>query len=414
MSGRKNKFFALILGIISSLVLLEIVLRLMGSFIFPSAGKISEIKKEKGEHVILCLGDSFTHGIGARKGESYPDQLQQIFDKRCPDKKIRVINKGVGGFNSAKVLEAFNANIDRFKPEVVIILAGTSNEWNSYGYCDYLNGESSNNPIRDFLYRIKVFKLMKLFIYNLNHEVRTPFKHAKSPEFMELINNGTVNEREGKLRDALACFNEAVEKDPNSYVAYWSLGRVHANMGHGKAARSCLKKAIEINPQRDEAYVALEVCSLQYPSKNKEDLEFVKQYINVNPFVKDIIKKAEGEQEYVSKLKIWIEHDLEIMIKGAKDRGIRIIMQNYPDYGREPWRHKVNAILRDIAQKNRVFFLDNEQIFSSLLSGGVSKNDYFAFDHDHCNDKGYGVMANKLYDLVMENNLISSGNVAGN
>lgn len=63
-----------------------------------------------GREVILCLGDSFTFGIGAEKGFSYPDQLSRILEARqCG--RYKVINSGIPGSNSSMIAKSFKSNI---------------------------------------------------------------------------------------------------------------------------------------------------------------------------------------------------------------------------------------------------------------------------------------------------------------
>ena len=55
--------------------------------------------KEKKEEMIRigAFGDSFTYGAEVEKGWSYPYQLQKLFDKYLPEKKIKVLNFGMKG-----------------------------------------------------------------------------------------------------------------------------------------------------------------------------------------------------------------------------------------------------------------------------------------------------------------------------
>ena len=53
--------------------------------------------KKRGVIRIGTFGDSYTYGDDVDKGWSYPSQLQMIFDEYLPDKKIEVLNFGMGG-----------------------------------------------------------------------------------------------------------------------------------------------------------------------------------------------------------------------------------------------------------------------------------------------------------------------------
>jgi acyl-CoA thioesterase-1 len=71
--------------------------------------------------VIVAFGDSLSAGYGANSGESYPDYLQQLLDRR--GYRYRVVNQGISGdttmggrFRTAAALE--------LKPEIVILELG--------------------------------------------------------------------------------------------------------------------------------------------------------------------------------------------------------------------------------------------------------------------------------------------------
>ena len=53
--------------------------------------------KEKGAIRIGAFGDSFTFGTEVDKTETYPYQLQQMFNRKFPNKKIEVLNFGIPG-----------------------------------------------------------------------------------------------------------------------------------------------------------------------------------------------------------------------------------------------------------------------------------------------------------------------------
>lgn len=86
-------FLGLFLFVIAS----ELFLQAAG-LIFAPSGKIKEFEfsRKAGEHTILCLGDSFTQGIGAGPDQDYPAQLKKLLNSNTA-KKFRVINIGMGG-----------------------------------------------------------------------------------------------------------------------------------------------------------------------------------------------------------------------------------------------------------------------------------------------------------------------------
>src|ERR1041385_2490074 len=87
--------FQPLLIIVLSLLLLEFILQIGAIFVWHYYRKDDHVLQH-GKKVILCVGDSFTYGIGSRTPEgSYPAQLQKILNQDS----WRVINAGWPGQN---------------------------------------------------------------------------------------------------------------------------------------------------------------------------------------------------------------------------------------------------------------------------------------------------------------------------
>jgi lysophospholipase L1-like esterase len=58
----------------------------------------------------------------------------------------------------------------------------------------------------------------------------------------------------------------------------------------------------------------------------------------------------------------------------------------------------INENIREIAKKEKILLLDNEFIFKQLKN----RENYFEpiQNGDHCNEKGYEIIANNLYSLI--------------
>ncbi len=97
----------------------------------------------------------------------------------------------------------------------------------------------------------------------------------------------------------------------------------------------------------------------------------------------------------------WLRSDIEKIVKMCQQEEIKIILQNYPLSG------TYNKVIKEIAEKNSIPFIDHCYIFKNLLSKEkVRMEDYFKPD-THCNEKGYGIMAENIYNKIIEESLIS-------
>lgn len=111
--------------------------------------------KDKGTFRILCVGDSFTFGIGLELPDTYPKQLEKLLQARYPDKKIEVINCGVPSYNTIYEYLFLKEGGLKYNPDLVII-----------GYA--FNDSVFNHPITPSKYKfLNIFKdiLRKLYAY---------------------------------------------------------------------------------------------------------------------------------------------------------------------------------------------------------------------------------------------------------
>lgn len=113
-----------------SLVLLELVLQVASLVATTWFRREATPTPKDGRRTVLCVGDSFTYGLGASSHESgaYPAQLQSILDEAQPS-FWRVVNGGFPGRNSRQLLERLEGQLTTHRPEFVCILVGLNDRW---------------------------------------------------------------------------------------------------------------------------------------------------------------------------------------------------------------------------------------------------------------------------------------------
>lgn len=102
----------------------------------------------------------------------------------------------------------------------------------------------------------------------------------------------------------------------------------------------------------------------------------------------------ENQSEIFSRL---AEHDIEEMVKICLTNNIKVIIASYPMEGDE-----IYLIHKRIAQKYHLLFLDNYLLFKNLNQ----LKDYLSSDNWHPNEKGYALVAENIYQLILRHNLI--------
>mgnify|MGYP001447690821 CR=1 FL=1 len=70
---------------------------------------------------VLCLGDSYTYGVGVADPFTYPAQLQLLLKKRLPGRPVQVINAGVPFYDIFDELAYFREKGVRLAPDVVVL-----------------------------------------------------------------------------------------------------------------------------------------------------------------------------------------------------------------------------------------------------------------------------------------------------
>lgn len=79
---------------------------------------------------IVCLGDSFTWGLGVADDEAYPHLLEQRLSRRFPGVDVQVLNAGVPGYGTADELRYFGSRVEALDPDLVIVQFLAENDFN--------------------------------------------------------------------------------------------------------------------------------------------------------------------------------------------------------------------------------------------------------------------------------------------
>jgi len=289
-----KRFAIFVFSLFLFLIGLEVSLRIIGQF---------QIKKILSPHIhennydykILCIGDSYTVGGSVVWEESYPYLLQEVLSK-TEKKNFEVINGGRCEINSTQALWTLKELTRVYNPDCVILLIGSANRFNLYGYhC---------NRRKNILPEFKVYKMFTILVTNLKGAVlRWKVRHHRIKNNSQIIDTSDVdiddlsfepNDPQGycklgryyletrRFKDAEHVFRKAIEMDPNLAEAYAGLGHACNWQGRYKEAADIFKKALELNPYDDGVYNGLG-SSYKQQGKYKEAEAMFKKAIEINP-----------------------------------------------------------------------------------------------------------------------------------
>ena len=119
------------------------------------------LPKAEGEYRILALGDSVTFGSGVPQHEIFTSRLEQVLPGRLR-RPVRVINSGVGGYNTVQEVTYFKRDGMTLQPDLVLLTyVGNDIEENRGPFNPWAEPKS----IKDLVMKM----LGKLWSYRLVH-----------------------------------------------------------------------------------------------------------------------------------------------------------------------------------------------------------------------------------------------------
>lgn len=160
-SRGRRRLKAVVFGVLLGLFVLEVVLQvshLVVCLLPRDAGTTAA-----GGRTVLCVGDSFTYGIGASGPESsYPAVVGRELSARFGE-TWSVANEGWPGRNSRELLFNLGAQIDRRAPDAVCILVGVNDRWSHPPRLE-AGAEFEGNEARGFQLRWRTRRLLSLLL----------------------------------------------------------------------------------------------------------------------------------------------------------------------------------------------------------------------------------------------------------
>jgi len=200
----------------------------------------------------MCLGESTTMG-------QYPSFLEKALNQSNLGIHFSVIDKGVGGTTTGAILSELEANLHKYRPNMVVVMMGV----NDAGRHMPVETASVSKPVM-ILRSFKVYNLVRFLCLRLETK-------WKEMGFCIQRLNRSKDGPQGIVRGA----------------SYEALGRLYKDQGKFPESERALMKAVEINPHNDSAYVELGILygwwrGSQYKLGGQE--EVFKKAIELNPY----------------------------------------------------------------------------------------------------------------------------------
>jgi len=212
--------------------------------------------KSDGSRIILCLGDSYTFGMGASEPDkfSYPAQLQVYLNREHPG-DWTVINGGFPGKNSSQMAKDLRGHFEGDNPpEIVILTGGVNDSWSNPEQISLSESSNTNleTPQKTFRWEFRSAKLLRtLAVGDIFHikeqqnpplpvevaappppEVSAPIAASPTPpEPQKEVNPWTILDS-GHTQEAIDAFyvfgdpHTSVEIQESLVIAYKRLGNM--------------------------------------------------------------------------------------------------------------------------------------------------------------------------------------------
>jgi hypothetical protein len=155
---RWSRLAKVLLATCSTFVLLELALQVLAIAAWLSGGSLrsATVVRAADTKVVLCIGDSFTYGMGASDPDfCYPSQLEERLQDRF-GRHWRVVNRGWPGNDSHELRKSVARDLAEVQPDVVCLLVGANDVWRQRERC-FTSKQSDS-----FAWRLRTADLVRL------------------------------------------------------------------------------------------------------------------------------------------------------------------------------------------------------------------------------------------------------------
>ncbi len=275
----KGPLIGALLGLLVVVLGLEIGLRILGSrypLLDASRAGSSQVEACPECRRILCVGDSYTYGIGATAGHDFPTLLQgRLAADRGP---VRVFNAGIPGANTGYILAALPDHLALTQPEAVVVLAGGANRHNLFGLEAFQQRSSVGAQIEAWTYRIRVVRFLRNAITRMRNQRADHAREGGAPDLLrdtsgpELYarwrarDGRPVDDRfvragqllaVGDLEGAQALYEAGAQAQPDDAAWLWGQAECARGRRDYEGARQLYERAIALDPHDPVSHYAL-------------------------------------------------------------------------------------------------------------------------------------------------------------
>ena len=435
-----KRLLLILIGIFLSLVVLECGLRLAGWTISSyQQYKNNKALRNKAQYTIMCLGESTTAG-------QYPIQLQQILDKKYPN-KFSIIDCGIPGTNLESILNLLDNNINKYKFDISICMMGINNDLAEFTKTNNTEFYKKYKNINLKIY--KLFILLKLHLKNFLSK-NIIFAQKIYNEKNLSVEDALILRKTGKFKEAEKVLKNILETNPNNEIAFLELSKLYSGFLMEKTlAYNMAVTGLKKNFNYEKEFYYEIIFEMDLLNKNFDSLKYyikkvidedivvfssglkysiygyIKNYITEEQrkkILNEMISNSNNDMDYgllaieaikekdYQKSKKYFDKAEEIrlnfpnrntyklykfIIKKLLDNNIKVICMQYPVRSILPLQQQ----LKNESYYDKLTFISNEENFKyALMNHNYDKifQDRFAGDFGHCTDLGNTLIAENV------------------
>jgi lysophospholipase L1-like esterase len=237
--------------------------------------------------------------------------------------------------------------------------------------------------------------------YQLQNLLRTKYStkeiHIALPIHMG-HNTGQVSNR---IKQHIELYKPEIIVAMMGYNNEWSFAESHITKFMKSFKVSMIVTLDHSRLFRLTRYLFLKIKTDKQEEKelNREDYIWGGPEVVRFPLEKWIFGIAKNNQEEF--VKLW-HHDMKIISDAAKENNITLIIMTYhinPSY-------LDSTEFQKFTEKENLILIRNDLLFEPLIKNGSIKEYVFEIDNWHPNKKGYELIANNLFERIVEYNLL--------
>ncbi len=115
--------------VLLALAVVELGLQIVAFVVQRTTRGEMSSERRSGDLRILCIGDSNTYGVLVPRDETWPSQLQTMWNEEIGSPQIEVLNLGFPGTNSSRLVRDLPRLLETLRPDVTIIMVGVNDFW---------------------------------------------------------------------------------------------------------------------------------------------------------------------------------------------------------------------------------------------------------------------------------------------